>query len=287
LGFGVGGLGLGGLAPPPTPQSPIPNPQSPIPNLDIFLLKIFKYTFILIENLFIKMESQKTKEDRRRKFLSKMGEKNKKKEKELNKIKESFNQLVGSNMNSLSNNNNKNPAIIRELNPIRNNINSDTNKLKEFPDNNYLNNNINNQTKNDFNFIDIIEKTNTYDYMMNFQNIAKRILIIILSILHTINFPFLNNTFVFKYTFIVLELSSFYFNRYYYSQKASLRQKMMNPNGNNGQQNQFEKVAQILLDYFGFFSFFFVVFKVIKDIILDISILLIINVIYFIIMNKD
>jgi hypothetical protein len=233
------------------------------------------------------MESQKTKEDRRRKFLSKMGEKNKKKEKELNKIKESFNQLVGSNMNSLSNNNNKNPAIIRELNPIRNNINSDTNKLKEFPDNNYLNNNINNQTKNDFNFIDIIEKTNTYDYMMNFQNIAKRILIIILSILHTINFPFLNNTFVFKYTFIVLELSSFYFNRYYYSQKASLRQKMMNPNGNNGQQNQFEKVAQILLDYFGFFSFFFVVFKVIKDIILDISILLIINVIYFITMNKD
>jgi len=28
--FGVGGLGFGGGAQPPTPQSPIPNPQSPI-----------------------------------------------------------------------------------------------------------------------------------------------------------------------------------------------------------------------------------------------------------------
>jgi len=27
---GVGGLGVGGGAPPPNPQSPIPNPQSPV-----------------------------------------------------------------------------------------------------------------------------------------------------------------------------------------------------------------------------------------------------------------
>jgi len=34
LGMGVGGLGIGDWAQPPTPnpQSPIPNPQSPIPN---------------------------------------------------------------------------------------------------------------------------------------------------------------------------------------------------------------------------------------------------------------
>jgi len=32
LGFGVWGMGFGGLAPTPNPQSPIPNPQSPIPN---------------------------------------------------------------------------------------------------------------------------------------------------------------------------------------------------------------------------------------------------------------
>jgi len=32
MGDGEWGMGHGGLAPIPNPQSPIPNPQSPIPN---------------------------------------------------------------------------------------------------------------------------------------------------------------------------------------------------------------------------------------------------------------
>jgi hypothetical protein len=37
VGWGFGGVGLGGGPPPPNPQSPIPNPQSPIKN---FILRI-------------------------------------------------------------------------------------------------------------------------------------------------------------------------------------------------------------------------------------------------------
>ena len=123
--------------------------------------------------------------------------------------------------------------------------------------------------------------------MINFQNIIKRILIIILSIIHCINDSPLNNIFVFKCTFIVLELSSVFFNKYYYSKKVELRKKMMNTNQNVGKQNQIEIIIQALLNNFGFFSHFFVFYKAIKDLFYDISILIIINIIYLIFKSGD
>jgi len=50
--LGVGGLGLGGVAPRPNPQSPIPNPQSPIPTFLIFSLLFFIKKILKIKNEF-------------------------------------------------------------------------------------------------------------------------------------------------------------------------------------------------------------------------------------------
>ena len=218
------------------------------------------------------MESQKIKEDRRRKFLNKMENKNKK-----NKEKEN------------NNNNDTTPKPQNESN-ISPSINNDLTKnlLNQIKNQNLFNNIINNQNSKGIDFKNIIEETDKYDYMINFQNIIKRILIIILSIIHCINNSPLNNTFVFKCTFIVLELSSVFFNKYYYSKKVELRKKMMNnANQNEGKQNNIEIIIQALLNNFGFFSHFFVFFKAIKDLFYDISILIIINIIYLIFKSRD
>jgi hypothetical protein len=50
VGFGVGGLGYGALAPPPNPQSPIPNPQSPF-KVKI-ILKNIKISKLILINIF-------------------------------------------------------------------------------------------------------------------------------------------------------------------------------------------------------------------------------------------
>ena len=218
------------------------------------------------------MESQKIKEDRRRKFLNKMENKNKK-----NKEKE-------------NNNNNDTTPEPQNESDISPSVNNDLTKnlLNQIENQNLFNNIINNQNSKGIDFKNIIEETDKYDYMINFQNIIKRILIIILSIIHCINNSPLNNTFVFKWTFVVLELSSVFFNKYYYSKKVELRKKMMNnTNKNEGKQNNIEIIIQALLNNFGFFSHFFVFFKAIKDLFYDISILIIINIIYLIFKSRD
>ena len=225
------------------------------------------------------MENQKIKEDRRRKFLEKM-EKNKKNKKNNNDDKISNQQTQN---NTTPQNQAQSQNIMNNLFP---GINHDlsNNFMNQIKNENFFNNSINNnQGQKQINFKNIMEETDKYDYMINFQNVIKRILIIILAIIHCLDYTPLNDIFVFKCTFIVLELSSVFFNKYYYTKKAELRQKMTNTNQNEGQKNQIEIVIQSLLNNFGFFSHFFVIIKAIKDIFNDISILLFVNIIYFII----
>ena len=225
------------------------------------------------------MENQKIKEARRRKFLEKM-EKNKKSKKNNNDDKISNQQTQN---NTTPQNQAQSQNIMNNLFPGINNDLSN-NFMNQIKNENFFNNSINNnQGQKQINFKNIMEETDKYDYMINFQNVAKRILIIILSIIHCLDYSPLNDLFVFKCTFIVLELSSVFFNKYYYTKKAELRQKMINTNQNEGQKNQIEIVIQSLLNNFGFFSHFFVIIKAIKDIFNDISILLYVNIIYFII----
>ena len=225
------------------------------------------------------MENQKIKEDRRRKFLEKM-EKNKKNKKNNNDDKISNQQTQN---NTTPQNQAQSQNIMNNLFPgINNNLSN--NFMNQIKNENFFNNSINNnQGQKQINFKNIMEETDKYDYMINFQNVIKRILIIILAIIHCLDYSPLNDIFVFKCTFIVLELSSVFFNKYYYTKKAELRQKMINTNQNEGQKNQIEIVIQSLLNNFGFFSHFFVIIKAIKDIFNDISILLFVNIIYFII----
>ena len=168
-----------------------------------------------------------------------------------------------------------------------NNLNQIKNLLNQTKQNDLLNNIINKQSSQEIDFKNIIEQTNGYDYIINFQKIIKKILIIILSIIHCFAYSPLDNIFVFKYTFIILELSSFFFNKYYYSKKAELRKKIIHSENNNAKLNQVEQIIQILLNNFGFLNQLFVFFKALKDTFLDISILFIINAIYSIFKEKE
>jgi len=236
------------------------------------------------------MENQKIKEDRRRKFLEKMESRNKankgnKKQSNNNNNTNNFSTSIPQNkidnqQQNKNNINNQSPFFNIVSNPNINNINQ--NQAKDL-----LNNIFNNQNKKEIDFKNIIEQTDKYDYMINFQNILKKIFIIILSIIHCLNYPPLNNIFVFKYTFVILELSSVFFNKYYYSKKADLRKMIVDPNKDNEYQNQVTKIIQSILNNFGFVSQIFVYFKAIKDVFSDICILVIINSIYFIIKAKD
>ena len=125
---------------------------------------------------------------------------------------------------------------------------------------------------------------NQFDYMINFQIILKKIFIIILTILHCLDYPPLNNSFIFKYTLIVLEMSSLLFNKYYNEQKKNLNKKN---NINEEPSGQIEIIVEFLKSQFTIFNQFFYVIKFIIDMIIDFSILFIINVLFFIISNED
>ena len=231
------------------------------------------------------MESQKIKEERRKKFLEKMENKRKVNKKEWNNnIIKQQNKI---NPESENKNINEQLPSLNMAQGLNSNLNQINNLLNQNKQNDLLNNIINKQNNKEIDFKNIIEETSGYDYMINFQKIIKKILIIILSIIHCLSYPPLDNIFVFKYTFIILELSSFFFNKYYYSKKAELRKKIIHSENNNAKLNQVEQIIQILLNNFGFLNQLFVFFKALKDTFLDISILLIINAIYFIFKEKE
>ena len=235
------------------------------------------------------MESQKIKEERRKKFLEKMENKRKGNKKDLNNNNNIIKQQNQVNNESANKSINTQPLFSNMAQNQNNNLNQIKNLLNQTKQNDLLNNIINKQSSQEIDFKNIIEQTNGYDYIINFQKIIKKILIIILSIIHCFAYSPLDNIFVFKYTFIILELSSFFFNKYYYSKKAELRKKIMNSGNNNVNTkiNSVEQIIQFLLNNFGFLNQLFVFFKAIKDTFLDISILFIINVIFLLFKEKD
>ena len=240
------------------------------------------------------MESNEIKENRRAKFLSKMNFIN------------NFNQ---NNYNTNTNNNliyhPQNIPGNQSINNFYNNqyqyhnpgnnINNNSgyhnfNSFNTYQQNNVLNNSPNNyqfkynNNENKINFTILLDKMNQFDYMINFQIILKKIFIIILTILHCLDYPPLNNSFIFKYTLIVLEMSSLLFNKYYNEQKKNLNKKN---NINEEPSGQIEIIVEFLKSQFTIFNQFFYVIKFIIDMIIDFSILFIINVLFFIISNED
>jgi hypothetical protein len=261
------------------------------------------------------MEAQKIKDNRRAKFLAKMENKNKpKKEKKEPNIaspseteKTQPQPISPANPNSqqpntqtdklpslnsiMNNSNNSNP----DLNKFINNLNSfskmiNTTLKNNNQDNSFGNNNQSqstNQNSPKINYNEVLEKMNQFDYMINFQSILKKILIIILTILHCLNYQPLNNSFIFKYTFIVLEMSSLLFNKYYNDQKKSLTRGTQNNNMAGQPPDQIENISQFIKNNFDIFNYVFFVFNLIRDIIADISIIIIINIVFFLINNEN
>ena len=193
----------------------------------------------------------------------------------------------------MNNSNNDNP----DLNKFINNLNSfskmiNTTLKGNNQDNSFGNNN-NNQSQSTYqnspqiNYNEVLEKMSQFDYMINFQSILKKILIIILTILHCFNYQPLNNSFIFKYTFIVLEMSSLLFNKYYNDQKKSLTRGTQNNNMAGQPPDQMEKISQFIKNNFDIFNYVFFIFNLIRDIIADISIIIIINIVFFLINNEN
>ena len=227
------------------------------------------------------MENQRIKENRRAKFLSKLENKNKKINNE-------------NNINPSLYYNNSNKSIINDYNQ---NFQNSPNNLSNtyYIQNNFLYNNTkNNQYQNNqggrkINFNELLEKLEQLDYMINFQKFFKILILIILTILHCLDYSPLNNCFVFKYTFIVLELSSLCFNKYYSEQKRKITNNTLSKNNNNNKESLelIDKIFEFINQNVKIFNFIFSLFIFLKDIIIDISIMSIINIIYFLMSSEE
>jgi len=244
------------------------------------------------------MESQKIKENRRAKFLAKMENKNKTKKEKKETPSEPSSQPIPQpnpisqpklpNLNEIINNANTNTNTNNpNLNTFINNLNSVSKMINSTLKSNTNDNSPNNDNQPKINYNEVLEKMNQFDYMINFQSILKKILIIILTILHCLNYQPLNNSFIFKYTFIVLEMSSLLFNKYYNDQKKSLTRGVQNNNMAGQPPDQMEKLSQFIKNNFDVFNYVFFIFNLIRDIIADISIIIIINIVFFLINNDN
>lgn len=244
------------------------------------------------------MESQKIKENRRAKFLAKMENKNKTKKEKKETPSEPSSQPIPQpnpisqpklpNLNEIINNANTNTNTNNpNLNTFINNLNSVSKMINSTLKSNTNDNSPNNDNQPKINYNEVLEKMNQFDYMINFQSILKKILIIILTILHCLNYQPLNNSFIFKYTFIVLEMSSLLFNKYYNDQKKSLTRGVQNNNMAGQPPDQMEKLSQFIKNNFDIFNYVFFIFNLIRDIIADISIIIIINIVFFLINNDN
>ena len=207
-------------------------------------------------------------------------------QKEKNKINNPGENINNLNLNKFINSfNSINNLINQNLN--NNNVN---NSLKNNDINNNKNTTPSTQKQNNdigkINFNEILEKSQQYDYMISYQSFLKKILIIILAIIHCLSYRPLDDNNTLKYTLIVLELSSLFFNKYYNDQKKQLtKNNLYENNMNNQSPDKIDKLSQLIMKNFAIFNHIFVIVKFIKDIIADISILFIINIIFFL-MNK-
>ena len=234
--------------------------------------------------------------------------------------------LVATNVNQTNNNTINNnidlKSIFNNINKINNflNENNNQNQIKKKSDDKMENKNINKSLNNDkdnsinnnelnrnikntineikketpksqkINYNEIMEKINQFDNMINFQNIIKKILIIILSIIHCLNNSLLDNT-IAKYTLIIVEISSFIFNKYYNDQKKKLTNNNISQNNQNNinvkPPDKSTKIAKLLFLNIEIFNNIFFLINVIKDIFADISILFFINFGFLIITKKS
>ena len=224
-------------------------------------------------------ESDNKNEMRKKKFLDKM--------KKFNEEKEENNNISLINGKTPISSNEEPLQETKEIKKSKKN----KKKNKSFNNNNnHIDNNINNNfssSKIDYNGIYL--KINKYDYIIKILNIIKKIIIIILCILHCLNNSLVNIASI-AYTILFLEISWFLINLFFIILKKKITKsiKLKNENINTKKNlNQLDIIYNYLVKNFSSFTNIFIIWNFLIDIIGDISILFIIIIIFFIINEEN
>ena len=223
-------------------------------------------------------ESDNKNEMRKKKFLDKM--------KKFNEEKEENNNISLINGKTPISSNEEPLQETKEIKKSKKN----KKKNKSFNNNKHIDNNINNNfssSKIDYNGIYL--KINKYDYIIKILNIIKKIIIIILCILHCLNNSLVNIASI-AYTILFLEISWFLINLFFIILKKKLTKsiKLKNENINTKKNlNQLDIIYNYLVKNFSSFTNIFIIWNFLIDIIGDISILFIIIIIFFIINEEN
>ena len=241
------------------------------------------------------MESKEMKENRKKKYLDKMKSQN-------NNVKEYKDYT--NNKNNHNNKNNDIPlindatSIYESSSSFQNDISKGGDTIPNINNNNIINNNIDNYSdKNNINKIDydiLYKKIIKNEYLRNLLKMMKKILIAILSMFHCYNIYNLDDTVKFKYTLLIIEISSLFIDIIL---KNIVKRKVKNNFSNNVDDeskikydvplNKYLKIINKYLVDLSFLDRIFEIFNAFMDILVDIAIIFMVNFIFFIIHEQN
>ena len=224
------------------------------------------------------MEDIRIKENRKKKFLSKIQNQ----EQNYKKI------------------NNESP-LINNITPIPDNetiinkkemsgsVGETNTHIEEKINNNEI---INNDSNIKIDYDLIYKKVKKYEYIKSILNIIKKIFIIILSIFHCLNYYGLDEISTFKYTLLIFGISSLILDQIFYYKIKNLNKIFIK----NDKSSEFESKLPFIqylnllnktLGNLKFIEYIFNILIVLEEIFVDIAILFIVNFIFFIINEED
>lgn len=222
------------------------------------------------------METDEIRKQRRLKFLQKMEAKNKQAQNKYSRSSNPLMNQINTDQPSPYNGNTK-------INFDFSNIQSNPNPQSTFPHTpTNLHNNKENENKSNTTNSMYLSKYNTLNKSKAYIKLIgylKKILLVVLSLLHC------DNTFIsiepnqFIVTSVIIEITSFVF-------VYRINSNIKNISGNNQEEegnSKIEKIADQFIDTFGFVDTMFMIYNFGYELFTDFSIVLLVNVGYFII----
>ena len=249
------------------------------------------------------------------------------KEKYLNKMKNKNNNNDYIRNNNTNNNNNvNNSVLINDITPVpkedslkkeiteketfescaetfsdyninnNNKNNKNEGESENCVDNNDVDlkeNNTNSSTK--INYVDTLKKANKYKYIINIINLIKKLILIILTIIHCKKYFELDDVSKFKYTILIIELSSLLINKLLNKKITNLikNNKIMDNKDNNNKNesdfilNYFVDILYRLMKKSGPLNYIISFLFFVKDVFGDFWIIFLTNIIFFILTEED
>ena len=221
------------------------------------------------------MEDIKIKEKRKEKYLSKMQNPN-----------QNYRNLT--NSSTLINNNT--PIQDNDSFNENNKISESYRETKPYQRENLIdsNNNINNDSEKKIDYNSLFQKIIKFSYIKSLLNFLKKVFIIIISIFHCLNYYGLGNILTFRYTLLILEISSLLIELFIENRINNLKdiQEIQDNTAIKDLKSIFAKdreTFQALKSH----NYFFLFLQTIEEIFVDISILFVTNFIFFIINEEN